>query len=453
MKSRKFPGLPITLDSPVTHAAALPERTDVVVIGGGIIGVSTALYLARKGVRVVLLEKGRIAGEQSARNWGWIRQTGRDLAEVPIVTEAQALWQDLADQIGDGLGLRQIGLSYLAETEADMVRHEAWVANARPLGVDSRLLGREETARLVPGTSRKFAGALHTPSDMKAEPWTAVPLMAGLAVEEGAVIIEDCAARLIDVAAGRVVGVVTEQGRVACDSVVIAGGAWSSLLLRRHGVSIPQLSVLSNVCATEPLPQVVAGGVSTGNLAFRPRADGGYTLAPSGFHEFWIGPDAFRHFPKYVPMLWREPFGRRYGAFSPKGFPDGWGTPRRWDGDDPSPFERHRILDPRPTPGKAEAAADRFAALFPELGEVRIKAAWGGMIDAMPDVVPVVDHAPGLPGLSICTGMCGHGFGIGPAFGRIMADLVTGGAVGHDLSRFRFGRFTDGSKLDLGPGL
>ena len=245
----------------------------------------------------------------------------------------------------------------------------------------------------------------------------------------------------------------TEQGLIITDTVVVAGGAWSSLFLRRHGVSIPQLSVLSNVCATEQLPQVVAGGLATGNLAFRPRADGGYTLAPSGFHEFRIGPDAFRQFPHYLPMLWREPLGRRYGLASPSGFPDGWGTPRRWDGDSQTPFERMRVLDPRPTPGKTEAAAQRFGDLFPDLGEVRIKAAWAGMIDAMPDVVPVVDHAPDLPGLTICTGMCGHGFGIGPAFGRITADLVTGGAAGHDLHRFRFGRFTDGSRLELGPGL
>jgi glycine/D-amino acid oxidase-like deaminating enzyme len=95
---------------------------------------------------------------------------------------------------------------------------------------------------------------------------------------------------------------------------------------------------------------------------------------------------------------------------------------------------------------------DAFAKAFPGLGRPKLKATWGGMIDTLPDVVPIVDHAP-IPGLTIATGMSGHGFGIGPGMGRVVADLVSGGHVGHDLSRFRFGRFTDGSKIAPGPSL
>ena len=453
MSNRPYPGLPITEASPVYHDGPLPDRSDVVIVGGGVIGVCTALFLARKGVQVLLLEKGRIAAEQSSRNWGWIRQTGRDLAELPIVIEAQKHWKDLEAEIGDELGLRQVGLGYLIDSEAELAEQEAWAKKAKALGGDSRILGSQQTADLIPGASRKFAGSLHTPTDMKAEPWTAVPAIAKLAAHSGAAIREACAVRVIDTAAGRVAGVVTEKGRVACDTVVVAGGAWSSLLLRRHGVDIPQLSVLSTVCATEPLPQVVASGAATGDVAFRPRADGGYTLAPGDYHEFMIGPDAFRHFRNYLPVLRRNPFGQRYRPKSPKGYPDSWSTPRHWDGDSVTPFENLRILDPRPSPGQPEKVVKEFAKLFPEVGEVRIKAAWAGMIDATPDVVPIVDYAPMLRGLAICTGMCGHGFGIGPAFGRIMADIVTGNDPVHDLSRFRFGRFMDGSKLELGPGL
>ncbi len=453
MNARAYPGLPITEGNPVVHAGPLPARADVVIVGGGVIGVTTALNLARKGLRPVLLEKGRIAGEQSARNWGWIRQTGRDLAELPIMLEAQTLWRELAEEIGEGLGLRRIGLSYLAESEAELAGFADWLERAREVGADSRLLSRAEVAGLMPGAARSFAGALHTPSDMKAEPWAAVPLIARLAEKSGAVLAEACAARVIDIAAGRVSGVVTERGRIATDSVVVAGGAWSSLFLRRHGVEIPQLSVHATVCATGPLPQVVAGGAAVGDLAFRPRADGGYTLAPSGFHEVFVGPDALRRARRYLPVLRREPFGRRFRAAAPRGFPDAWMTPRRWEGDEESPFERMRILDPLPNLGRAERAARAFGALFPELGPVPIRAAWAGMIDAMPDVVPVVDVVHDMPGLAICTGLSGHGFGIGPAFGRIMADLVTGGDVGHDLHRFRFGRFTDGSVPEPGPGL
>ena len=90
--------------------------------------------------------------------------------------------------------------------------------------------------------------------------------------------------------------------------------------------------------------------------------------------------------------------------------------------------------------------------LLPALGKVEIAASWAGMIDSMPDIVPVVDRAP-VEGLSICTGMCGHGFGIGPGFGRVMADMVLDGEIGHDLSRFRLARFSDGSVPELGPDL
>lgn len=95
---------------------------------------------------------------------------------------------------------------------------------------------------------------------------------------------------------------------------------------------------------------------------------------------------------------------------------------------------------------------DAFAAAFPALGRPRLKTAWAGMIDTLPDVVPVVDHAP-ISGLTIATGMSGHGFGIGPGMGRVVADLVAGAAVGHDLSRFRLSRFSDGSKIAPGPSL
>lgn len=87
------------------------------------------------------------------------------------------------------------------------------------------------------------------------------------------------------------------------------------------------------------------------------------------------------------------------------------------------------------------------------MGRPRLRAAWAGMIDTMPDVVPVVDRVASLPGLTIATGMSGHGFGIGPGMGRVVADLVAGGDPGHDLARFRLSRFTDGSALVPGPSL
>lgn len=444
---------PISESSPAEHVAALPDATDCVVIGGGIIGVMTAWNIAKSGLRVVLVEKGRVAGEQSSRNWGWIRQQGRDPAELPIMVESNALWQQLARDIGEDIGLQHTGALYLASKPGEVEGYENWIPYARAHGLDTRILTGAEVAEMLPKAATRWAGAIWTASDMRAEPWVAVPAFARAAVRAGVTIIENCAVRMLDIEAGHIAGVVTEKGRIRAPSVVVAGGAWSSLLLRHHALSIPQLSVRATVVATEPMEEVFSGSAVDDRVAFRRRADGGYTLAPSRFHEMYIGPDAFRSFTRFIPQLMTDPWGTKYRLAAPKDFPDAWGTARHWSEDEISPFERCRILNPAPNEAKVMQMAQNFTDTFPHLGPTRIKTAWAGMIDAMPDIVPVVDRVDALPGLVISTGMCGHGFGIGPAFGKITAALVTGDSPGYDLSRFRLSRFTDGSRLTLGPSL
>ena len=219
------------------------------------------------------------------------------------------------------------------------------------------------------------------------------------------------------------------------------------------GVSIPQLSVRATVVATDPLPVVQMGGVADRDLAWRPRVDGGYSLASGGFIELFVGPDAFRALPKFLTQLRHDPFGVRLSPAAPKGFPDAWSTPRKWAPDAVSPFEAMRVLNPDPNPKKIHDLCPRFEAMFPHIGTVRLKSAWAGMIDTMPDIIPVMDRVAALPGLTLGTGFSGHGFGIGPGAGRILAALATGEDVGHDLTRFRLSRFSDGSKMRLGPAI
>ncbi len=444
---------PISEATPITHAGPLPEATDVVVVGGGIVGVMTAWHLAGLGHGVVLCEKGRIAGEQSSRNWGWVRQQGRAYAELPIMVESLAIWKRLAAQLGEGLGFRQEGVAYLARSTTEMESFTNWLEGAGGHGLDTRLLGREAAARLIPGDGKAWIGALYTPSDARAEPWVAVPLIAQAAAERGVTIREGCAVRALDRAGGRVTGVFTEHGRIRAEQVVVAGGAWSSLLLAAHGVKIPQLAVKATVARTRPMAEVFAGNGADDRLAFRRRADGGYTLAPGALHDFFVGPDAFRHLSKYLSVLKRDAKTTYFHPAAPRDYPDAWLTPRRWPADGVSPFERIRVLNPAPNPAIVRQIQDDFAAALPALGRPEIADAWAGMIDTMPDVVPVVDRVGAIPGLVVATGMSGHGFGIGPGFGRVVADLVAERPVGHDLTRFRLGRFSDGSKIAPGPSL
>ena len=446
---------PITAATPIRFSDSLPAEVDVVVIGGGVIGVTSALYANRLGLRVFLAEKGRVAGEQSSRNWGWIRQLCRDEAELPVMMEASRLWQQLDAETKGGTGFRRSGILYLCSTREALDKKAEWLDTGKRHQLEVQLLDGASVATLINtgAGGKQWAGGLWSPTDARAEPWLAVPALAALAQSEGVAIRESSAVRTIERAAGKVTGVHTEHGFIAASQVVVAGGAWSSLLLKRHGVSIPQLMVRSTVARTAPMPEVFAGNAHDEALALRRREDGGYTITSLDSHDLLIGPDAFRHLPTWLPVALQSLGSTRFRPTAPRHYPDAWRTARRWTTDSETPFERCRILDPVPNQQSIERARQRFAQRFPELGAPRIVNSWAGMIDAMPDVLPVVDRVPGHEGLIVATGMSGHGFGIGPGFGKVVAELVAGRAASHDLMRFRFSRFTDGSRLVPGPSL
>ncbi len=452
------PSGPVQLSQPVRFSDTLPEAADVVVIGGGVIGVFSALYMARPGLRVVVCEKGRIACEQSSRNWGWIRQHGRDRAELPIMMEATRLWEEADKDLGGKAGFKREGVCYLASSEAKLKSRENWLEIARDHQLDTRMLSKGEVDELIDraganGSAHEWIGGSYTASDARAEPWQAIPALAELAQSEGVTVIEHCAARLLDIEGGAIKAVITEQGTIRCEQVVLAAGAWSGVFAKRHGVNIPQLSVRSTVCQTAPMPEVFSGNAADEQLAFRRRNDGGYSLAGGANHDLYIGPDAFRHFFKYLPVAAEHLKDTSFKFSAPKGFPDSWTLKRNWQGDEETPFERMRVLNPEPKKGQVETIRENFAKRFPHLGKPEIKHAWAGMIDTMPDVVPIVDRVPDLPGMIIATGMSGHGFGIGPGFGKIIAAIAQNKPTGHDMTRFRFSRFTDGSKIEPGPSI
>ncbi|MFT7460092.1 MAG: glycine/D-amino acid oxidase-like deaminating enzyme, partial [Planctomycetota bacterium] len=133
--------------SPVTFNDTLPEAVDIVIIGAGIIGISTAWFLSKAGLSVLVCEKGRVAGEQSSRNWGWIRQMGRDEAELPIVTESLKIWESFAAEIDEDIGFTRQGLLFLAEDEKDQKDFEEWVEVAKRHELDTKNLSAAELGK------------------------------------------------------------------------------------------------------------------------------------------------------------------------------------------------------------------------------------------------------------------------------------------------------------------
>jgi glycine/D-amino acid oxidase-like deaminating enzyme len=431
---------------PAFLATDLPARADVVVVGGGIVGVSAALHLAKKGVSVTLCEKGRIAGEQSSRNWGWCRTMGRDPAEIPLSIESLRMWAAMNLEVGAETGFRNSGIVYLCETQKDLDEREAWLAHARSYQVNSRLLGPAEVDRALPGSARRWMGALFTPTDGRAEPQLAVPAMAEAARRMGATVMASCAVRGLETAAGAVSAVITEKGRISCSSVILAGGAWSRLFCGNVGLDFPQLKVLGSVMRTAPLDGAPDYAVGASNFAFRKRLDGGYTVAQRGANITPIVPDSFRLFFDFLPSLtkqWRElrlRIGRR--------FIEEWNIPRTWPLDGPSPFESVRVLDPQPVETILAEARSNLTMSFPAFKDMTIAGRWAGLIDVTPDAVPVISPVQALPGFFLASGFSGHGFGIGPASGRLIADLVAGDRPIVDPAPFRFERLARASRRD-----
>jgi len=165
----------INAQTAVAFNDPLPSAVDVVVIGAGVIGISTAWFLQHAGLTVLVCEKGRVAGEQSSRNWGWVRQQGRDPAELPIMIESLRIWGSLAEETGEDLGFTRCGVLYLADDETELARYEQWLDIARQHQLDTRLLNTAEVDALIPHGKGQWRGALYTPSDARAEPWQAVP--------------------------------------------------------------------------------------------------------------------------------------------------------------------------------------------------------------------------------------------------------------------------------------
>ncbi len=416
----------------------LPESTDVIIIGAGIAGISAAWYLNKAGLRVVVCEKGIVAGEQSSRNWGWIRQQGRDQSELPIAMESMRLWQEIANELDTDIGYQREGSLYLCENDEELARHQRFMSFAPAYGLDTSYLNRKQLEELITDCPERWQSGLYTPDDGRAEPTLAVPAMARTLATRGVHIAENCAVTQVLIENQKVAGVLTEYGEVKASQVLCAGGAWSTFLLKRCGIRLPQLTVKASVARTAPAPLIFNGNASGSKITFRRRLDGGYTVACSDYLEIFPSINHLGFVKDFLPLI-KNSIGKLRLRF-PELKVD-------------KNFTRQRTLNPIPSATTIARIKARLSDRVPAFEDIELVEAWSGMIDALPDVVPVLDHADPIDGLWVSTGFSGHGFGIGPAAGKIMANLIQNNAVEYNLSRFRLARFSDGSELELGPAI
>jgi glycine/D-amino acid oxidase-like deaminating enzyme len=423
----------------VKTSTELPSTTSVVIIGGGIIGLTAALTLAERNIAVMVLEKGRIAGEQSSRNLGWVRKTSRHAADIPLALAADRLWAQMPDRVGSDVGYRQEGIMFVGRTPEQMAMHESWLKSVEHLSLDSRLLSKREIDTLVPGGTGGWAGGIFTPSDARAEPTLASSAIAKAAMARGVVIIEQCAVRTLQLSAGAVSGVVTEKGEIRCDHVLLAGGMWSRRFLGNHGVALPTLPLTCSVLRTHPMEGPTQIAVGAPDFSFRKHKDGGFIITQRGKLDAFLTLDHLLLSKQYMPQFRAQRSVLNVSLGKP--FITDLALARRWGAHSVSPFERIRVQDPAANPRLNMDAMNNLKAAWPVFEKARIAQAWAGTLDVTPDSNPVIGPVVQIPGLTVATGFSGHGFGTSPAAGHLAADLVSGHAPIIDPSPYRFDRF------------
>jgi glycine/D-amino acid oxidase-like deaminating enzyme len=313
--------------------------------------------------------------------------------------------------------------------------YHRWIDLARSYGLDSRVALAEEVQQIMPGFAGRYLMAIFTPSDGQVNPVKAVAAYVGALRGLDVEVRQDYRATAIVTAAKQVVGVQTDDGFIATSTVVLAAGAGSKTLLRSVGLEVPIHFVGQTVALTTAVPKLTNACVWTGEIGFRQARSGGIVLSSGGLGDVKVDIDSLasllspRQFSQAFPMYWKN---REYLRIRPREL-IGALTSRTKDG---SFKDVARYSD-------VAHAHETLSRYFPEL-RCSLSMAWAGTIDGTPDALPVLDAVDQLSGLVVATGMSGHGFGIAPAVGKIVADLVTGGSSKFDLRPFRLRRFRDG---------
>ncbi len=362
-----------------------PLRASVVVVGGGVSGLSAAWWLARSGVDVLVVDKGIVGWEASGRNGG-----GCTHYNSALFHEEQRLWPLMDELLGYPTEYRRERIIF-ATTEYHLNAYLRMGEEVGRHGYDWEALDGDEVRRRVPLAGDSALGGIHLKVGGHANPQRTVQAYAWAIQDLGGRILQHTPVVRLVARGGKVTGVETATGLIECDHVVVTAGPQSGRLLATVGVRLPVAVARAEMIVTEPLPLMPHGGVDGNGLYGRQTLRG--NLAYGGGPHEWID----------LP-------------------PDG------------APLSR-------PTSPLAAHLARRLAELLPKAAHVRVIRSWAGLIENTPDGRPVIDRLSSPENLTICT-MSAVGFGLSPATGHAIRDLVVDGRCSFtDLDKYRLDRF------------
>jgi sarcosine oxidase subunit beta len=373
----------------------MKSTADVVIIGGGIMGASTAYHLAKRGADVVLLETAEMFGLGSTGlNAGGIRYQFATPVNIELSKLSIGMMERFANEMDQEVGLRRCGYLFMLDDPADLEQFKRNVALQNAHGVPSRVVSTEEIRELAPEVELSgIIGGTWCPRDGLVDPNSLLQGFISNARRLGATLLTSARVTSIDVESGRAARVHSTAGSVSADAVVIAAGPWSEQIGSFVGVKIPIEPIRRQIAVTGPIP------------------------------------DLRKDFPFVIDFSRALYFHREGGSLL-----TGMSNRDEQPGFDTRVDEEWRLKH-------LEQALERL----PLLAEAEIAAEWAGLYEVTPDDQPILGHLPMIDGLYICAGFSGHGLMHGPGAGLLMAEeILDGRAQTIDIDSLRLSRFEAG---------
>lgn len=380
------------------------RSTGVVVIGAGVIGCAVAYYLARRGVRVTVLEAGGIASGSSGACDGLVfMQSKKPGVHLELALEGLALFAELRTALPFPIGFVQRGGMIVIETETEMAAMERFAARQREIGLPVALMDGAEARRMEPGLSAHILGATHSPLDGQVDPIALTRALAQGARDLGAAVIPHAPVERMILSEGRVAAVETPRGRFRADAFVNAAGVLAPEIGRMAGLRIPITPRRGQLIVTRACPgRIRCCLLSADYIAAKYRTD----PDPAGGHGVSIEQTENGNF-----LL---------------------GSTREFVG-----------FDRRTTPEGLRHIAARATRILPALGAVSVLRAFAGLRPYTPDGLPILGPAPDVSGLYLAAGHEGDGIALSAITGKLMAQLIEEGRTDIPLEAFRPERFSE----------